>query len=370
MPIGTSSEVPRGGIGYLGTRGNNITVRRNTIKSITDTGTKTEGANNVIYDNNYVEDCGKDGIKVQDYQTNLSGLTNWFYGNPDYRVTNAKIINNTVKNLYAWRSDGSSLIQIHNCAEGEVRGNIVHGGIKPLTVTDLNSVVKNCEENAIRTQYCVDVVVDGHIEGTSTITDSYYFNNNQNVKLINSVFKTYGKWIDHNGNDFISNNEIGADPSNVNSAFQSINPKNILLHNNRIAGAVLIQPSVNTKSIRIKNNEIIQNFTNDTLTIQNFQTSNGSVENLEITENMIKVVGTITTGRIIRISCDKVPYKIARITGNTVDRNGQTTLPLVTILSDASGNSFKITDLLTGQNFPAYVHSGGNATSVTTNTTL
>ena len=119
-------DIEKGGIGILGIGGNHLTFSNNHIENISDTGTKTEGANFVTWYGNTVKKCGKDGIKFQ----NLVAGENPAEQPVLEFVTNAKIINNTIDQIYNGRNDGSSLVQIWNANDVEVIGNIISGGSK------------------------------------------------------------------------------------------------------------------------------------------------------------------------------------------------------------------------------------------------
>jgi hypothetical protein len=125
--IGNQGIDPRkGGIGILGIGGNYLTFTNNDIENISDTGTKTEGSNYVIWDGNTLKNCGKDGIKFQNLVAGENPV-----GQPVLEfATNAKIINNTIDQIYNGRNDGSSLVQIWNAHNVEVIGNIISGGSK------------------------------------------------------------------------------------------------------------------------------------------------------------------------------------------------------------------------------------------------
>jgi hypothetical protein len=119
-------DTKKGGIGILGIGGNHLNFSNNHIENISDTGTKTEGANFVTWYGNTLKKCGKDGIKFQ----NLVAGENPAEQPVVEFVTNAKIINNTIDQIYNGRNDGSSLVQIWNAHNVEVIGNIISGGSK------------------------------------------------------------------------------------------------------------------------------------------------------------------------------------------------------------------------------------------------
>ncbi|HTD99691.1 MAG TPA: right-handed parallel beta-helix repeat-containing protein [Mucilaginibacter sp.] len=122
---GTSTN--KGGIGILGTGGSYLTFTSNYIENISDTGTKTEGANNVTWIGNTVKNSGKDGIKFQ----NLTGAGQVPVGHsPVTTALHAKIANNIVDHIFNGRSDGSSLIEVFGAEDVQVTGNTIIGGSK------------------------------------------------------------------------------------------------------------------------------------------------------------------------------------------------------------------------------------------------
>lgn len=102
-----------GGIGVLVFDCVDVNISGNMIDNMSDTGTKTEGCINVIYDNNVVTRSGKDGIKIQ--------------GAPKQKnkPVRAVISNNVVKDLYPTRSDGSTLVQVSHTQHVTVTGNVM-----------------------------------------------------------------------------------------------------------------------------------------------------------------------------------------------------------------------------------------------------
>lgn len=113
--IGTqaSTDTSIGGIGILAFNCVDINISGNMIDNMSDTGTKTEGCVNVIYDNNVVTRSGKDGIKIQ-------GLLK-----QKNKPVRAVISNNVVKDLYPTRSDGSTLVQVSHTQHVTVTGNVI-----------------------------------------------------------------------------------------------------------------------------------------------------------------------------------------------------------------------------------------------------
>ncbi len=112
-----------GGIGILGTVCDHLKITNSLIEDFPDTGTKTEGCEDVTWDGNTVRNSGKDGIKFMNH-----------YADGYYRevgtALNARIINNTVDKIFNGRKDGSSLIQVWNAQNVVVSNNIITGGSK------------------------------------------------------------------------------------------------------------------------------------------------------------------------------------------------------------------------------------------------
>ncbi|MBT2594720.1 right-handed parallel beta-helix repeat-containing protein [Arthrobacter sp. ISL-72] len=105
-----------GGIGILVQKCNRVHILDNQISNTSDTGTKTEGCNDVLYRGNHVVDAGKDGIKVQAYQSDVT------------QVYRAVITGNIVQRINAWRTDGTGLIVMHNVKQAVIADNVVEGG--------------------------------------------------------------------------------------------------------------------------------------------------------------------------------------------------------------------------------------------------
>jgi len=111
-----SSQTPSqlgGGVGILLTKGSKARVEGCTIDDIWDTGSKTEGVSDVIYANNIVTRCGKDGLKIQAHaeQTEVP--------------QRAVLQGNIVKDLFPFRTDGSTCIQVGDVFAVTVSGNTV-----------------------------------------------------------------------------------------------------------------------------------------------------------------------------------------------------------------------------------------------------
>ncbi|WP_102127664.1 right-handed parallel beta-helix repeat-containing protein [Deinococcus planocerae] len=112
----SGNTVNDSGIGILATAGDGFTAENNRISGTSDTGTKTEGVNNVVYRGNTVSNFGKDGIKVMPHTA--SGVT---------VIRNAVIENNTVSGFRGLTYDATSNILVHSTLGGRVVGNTVTG---------------------------------------------------------------------------------------------------------------------------------------------------------------------------------------------------------------------------------------------------
>lgn len=102
-----------GGIGLLATHGEDFTASNNRFSFISDTATKTEGVNRVVYRNNYVENFGKDGIKVMPH------------ANHSTAVSDAVVEGNVVRYRRPWRPDGSGYIVLHSVQGARVSRNVI-----------------------------------------------------------------------------------------------------------------------------------------------------------------------------------------------------------------------------------------------------
>lgn len=140
--IGNQGRNPAiGGIGILATVSNHLKITGCWIEDSPDTGTKTEGCNDVTWDGNTVKNSGKDGIKfMSHFDDGIHPAV--------VTVYNAKIINNVVDKIYNGRLDGSSEIQVWNAQDVTVSNNTVTGGIKTgyeagIEIWATNGVTKN-----------------------------------------------------------------------------------------------------------------------------------------------------------------------------------------------------------------------------------
>jgi hypothetical protein len=111
-----------GGIGCLISDSPKTKIINNFISDTSDTGTKTSGCSDVTYTGNTVHRCGKDGIKIQYSQSQAE------------EPRRAVISNNIVKDLFSWRDDGSTCIQVSDFKEVTVTGNTVSSD--PLITND------------------------------------------------------------------------------------------------------------------------------------------------------------------------------------------------------------------------------------------
>lgn len=111
----TQADADHNGIGILATLGADFTATGNTIRQMSDTGTKTEGVSRVLYRGNTVENFGKDGIKAMPYPPAVSV------------VTDVRFEDNRLSGLHSWRPDGSGYLLMQSVVRGVITGNTVLG---------------------------------------------------------------------------------------------------------------------------------------------------------------------------------------------------------------------------------------------------
>jgi len=112
--VGTNPAI--GGIGMDFIQSDHVDAIQNHLSQISDSGIKAQGCSYVNYFRNYVENVGKDGLKIDGDPTP--------YNTPGF----ARVVGNTVRYINAWRTDGSSLILVADVDRAYVSGNIVQGG--------------------------------------------------------------------------------------------------------------------------------------------------------------------------------------------------------------------------------------------------
>ncbi|WP_099749639.1 right-handed parallel beta-helix repeat-containing protein [Deinococcus sp. UR1] len=111
----TQADADHNGIGILATLGADFTATGNTIRQMSDTGTKTEGVSRVLYRGNTVENFGKDGIKAMPYPPAVKV------------VTDVRFEDNRLSGLHSWRPDGSGYLLMQSVVRGVIAGNTVLG---------------------------------------------------------------------------------------------------------------------------------------------------------------------------------------------------------------------------------------------------
>jgi hypothetical protein len=154
--MGTNTSM--GGIGILPILCENVVIEENVITNTSDTGSKTDGCNYVVYRNNIVSDSGKDGIKVMGFTTRPQCIK-------------AVIEGNIVFNLHEWRTDGTSLILVADTKEVTVTGNVTSDSTK------LTGTVNNLRVNNQFVSTIESLVVTGNSFGEiSTPTDNCLIN--------------------------------------------------------------------------------------------------------------------------------------------------------------------------------------------------
>lgn len=242
-----------GGIGILVSESNNPTISNNKIIGFADTGTKTEGCSHVEYINNYIENFGKDGLKVMGYNESV------------VNIEDCKVINNTVKNKFNGRSDGTSYIAFHEVTNGIIDGNII---IKDIT----NDAPK---DDGIRIN-----ILKG--------------NSSKNIKVINNTIN-------------IVSNAIGINVfSGIDNAIEDI-----LIENNNLNRSMSIS---NINKVSMINN-IIKETTYADLKIQIFK-----VSDLIIDKNIIDGLGANDSSDAIYIQPNSCKY--IKVTNNIIKNCG------------------------------------------------
>lgn len=267
-----------GGIGILVSESNNPTISNNRIIGFADTGTKTEGCSHVEYINNYVENFGKDGLKVMGYNTSV------------VNVEDIKAIHNTVKNRFNGRSDGSSYIAFHEVTNGIIEGNIIVKDIINDTTTDdgirINLASGNSSKNIKVINNTLNICSNalGINVGSgidNAIEDIVIENNNLNRSiLINNINKV----------SVIKNNI--KETAYVDTKIFILASSDLIIEKNTIEGlgandaynAIYIQPKT-SKYIKVINN-IVQGCGGRFLTLAD--TSNKVIDSLDIKDNKVE----------------------------------------------------------------------------------
>lgn len=281
----------KGGIGLLGIGGAHLTFTNNYIENSADTGTKTEGSTDVTWDGNVIKNCGKDGIKFQ----NLVAGENQGQQPTATFATNAKIINNTVEKIYNGRKDGSSLIQVWNAHNVEVRNNTITGGTKT-GQEDGICVWSNTETPAENI-----VIVGNVIKNTNRFiylnnVNNATINDNSCENLVAPKSKFDGLAVEFSDRIEVANNLFRRSATGAIDGFAAkmYQTSNFILQNNQLENAynalALRLASCDTASI-IGNQ--MSNFSSYAMFI--YGGNLGTTLNaLKMTDNQISKVGTAT----------------------------------------------------------------------------
>ncbi|WP_200584398.1 right-handed parallel beta-helix repeat-containing protein [Pedobacter segetis] len=313
------NDVRKGGIGMLGIGGDHLSFTDNDIENTSDTGTKTEGSNFVTWSGNTLKNCGKDGIKFQNL---IAGENPGVEANLDF-VTDAKIMNNTIDQIYNGRNDGSSLIQVWNAHNVEVTGNLITGGSKTgqedgiciWSDTDINAkyitVSGNTIKNTNRFIYLSKV-------SNATITE----NNCEN--LVAPKTKYDGFTAEYSDKISVTNNLFRRSATGAIDGFAAkmYESANFELQNNKLENAynALELSFVSSDSSSVSNNQM-DNFSSYAISV--YSTTTGTVLNsLKLMGNTLSRAGMATGySAVIRVdptnlSIDDLDLSNTKIIGN------------------------------------------------------
>lgn len=305
--IDTNSKI--GGLGIIVGLSDNVTIEDNKLNNITDTAIKTEGCNHTIMKCNYVDGFGKDGLKVQGY----AGMLN---------IKDSKIVNNTVKNKFVGRTDGSSYIIVHDCDGSIVDGNVI--------IKEGNSVLST-EENGVK------VIA---LNGMSP----------NNVKILNNtitLLNTKGIYASYSDNLVIANNTL-------NCLILSY-AENVFIQNNKIKRSNQNDTAIGIQCVKshlclLKDNEIDSFHTAIYIDVGNIS------KIIKITDNNIYNCNFIP----IRIKNDSLEKSIKintlQINDNYCDGYNMTTNTFPSYCCTIIGNYIKIDEVIFKNN--RFIRSG------------
>lgn len=301
---GTDSK--KGGIGILGIGGEHLSFTNNQIENMSDTGTKTEGSNHVVWEGNTIKNCGKDGIKFQNL---IAGENIGVTSNLEF-VTDAKIKNNTIDQIYKGRSDGSSLIQLWNAHDVEVTGNTITGGSKigqedgiciwsNTAISADNILVSgNTIKNTNRFIYLSNV-------SNATITQ----NSCENLVAPKSLFD--GLSVEFSDKVNVTNNLFKRSATGTIDGFAAkmYETTNFLLQNNRLENAyngLALRLETSESSAVIDNQ--MENFSSYAVTVYS-ATPSTVLSTLKMTGNTLSKMGR-STGYSAAISVDPTNFTV------------------------------------------------------------
>ncbi len=311
----------KGGIGILGIGGDHLTFTNNHIENISDTGTKTEGSNYVTWSGNTVKNCGKDGIKFQNL---IAGENPGMEPLYDF-VTNAKIINNTIDQIYNGRNDGSSLIQLWNAHNVEVIGNTITGGLK------------NGQEDGICVWSNTAINADNILISGNTIKNTNRFiflskvnnaiiteNNCENLVAPKNQYD--GLAVEFSDKITVTKNLVrrSATGSIDGFAVKMYEATNFIIQNNQLEnsfGAVTMQLASCTSSSVIGNQ--MKNFSNKAISLY-ANTPGTTLNTLKITENTISNVGTVSGyNAVISVDPSNLTLDVLDLSGTKIIGNAK-----------------------------------------------
>ena len=317
---GTNGKI--GGIGILGTGCDNMTFNNNYIENASDTGTKTEGSNNVTWIGNTVKNSGKDGIKFQ----NLLGEDQVYSGHSQVKtVHGGKIINNIVEKIYNGRSDGSSLIQVWGAGNVIVSGNSITGGSK------------NGQEDGICVWSNTDVKANNITVYNNKITNTnrfIYLNNvsNSNVQnnicenILSPVTQYNGFQAELSNNIKITNNLFKRSGKGIIDGFaaQLYDCSSFTFNNNKLQNAysALGLRLISSMTDSIVNNQM-DNFSSYAISIYS-ETPGTIIYSLLFTKNTISKMGmSDAIGWMFKIDPSKATVKNLDLSGTKIIGNGK-----------------------------------------------
>lgn len=303
----------KGGIGILGQLCNRIEITSNRISNTADTGSKTEGCNDVKYMHNLVEDSGKDGLKAG--------------GHAQQRlIQRALFIGNTVRRINAWRNDGSMLIGGGDSVALSFVANILEGGgtrvddavrighmYMPSGTIDRVMVVSNiCTSVGAALVRLNEKVGRIAIEG------------NEGDGYITSAGSTVASVV---GNS-IHNNDM-LDTANIGIQMQGVSQR-ALIDRNVIAdykNAITVTSAggATVGAIQISNNISARTNGDDCIRVDNFSGLAASINTVHISGNTITepALGKICANGV-RVGTTNLTIRAVAVTSNVVDNPNST----------------------------------------------
>lgn len=197
--------IQEGNSGLVVSQSEKINIKNCYFENIEGTATKTEGCNDVIYENNIIDTFAKDGIKVMAH-----------YGSGINECKNIVISNNILKNFVDSRDDAGAYINLHCVKNAIISNNNVIGTSNEghsRSVININNwngssegnrgsnikincnVSSNTVCHSIKIQNQDDVILEGNkLEGNVYISDvnNISINDNKITNISNeSNYRTY-----------------------------------------------------------------------------------------------------------------------------------------------------------------------------------